>query len=110
MPFGAECCGAEGVRFRLWAPKAESVDLSIQGGGDRSFAMTRVDQGWYELLSREAHPGTRYKFQIDGRLKVADPASRFQPEDVHSWSEVIAPEAFDWKDDDWRGRAWNETV
>ena len=32
---------------------------------------------------------------------VPDPASRFQPRDVHGPSEVIDPEAFDWQDHAW---------
>lgn len=41
---------------------------------------------------------------------VPDPASRHQPEDVHALSEVIDPEAFQWGDEDWRGRPWEEAV
>jgi malto-oligosyltrehalose trehalohydrolase len=41
---------------------------------------------------------------------VPDPASRFQPEDVHGPSEVIDPRRFDWQDEAWRGRPWEETV
>jgi maltooligosyltrehalose trehalohydrolase len=111
MPFGADCCDPLGVRFQLWAPKAERVDLHLlESGSIKIHTMARVDQGWYELLSEESRPGTRYKFQIDGDLKVPDPASRFQFEDVHGWSEVIDPEAFDWKDGNWRGRPWKEAV
>jgi len=38
------------------------------------------------------------------------PASRFQPEDVHGPSEVIDAETFDWKEQAWRGRPWEEAV
>lgn len=111
MPFGAECCDPTGVRFKLWAPKAENVSLCLpNGGSEKLIPMLRVDYGWFELLSREAGPGSLYKFQIDGDLKVPDPASRFQPDDVHGWSEVVDPEKFQWKDESWRGRAWREAV
>ena len=36
-----------------------------------------------------ARAGTRYKFRIDGEIEVPDPASHFQPDDVHGPSEVI---------------------
>ena len=41
---------------------------------------------------------------------MPDPASRFQPRDVHGPSEVVDPAAFDWHDDGWRGRPWHEAV
>ena len=41
---------------------------------------------------------------------VPDPASRFQPEDVHGPSEVVDPAAYAWADRDWRGRPWHEAV
>ena len=41
---------------------------------------------------------------------VPDPASRFQPQDVHGPSEVIDPNAYRWQHPDWRGRPWNEAV
>ena len=66
--------------------------------------------GWYELTTAEARPGSRYMFVIDGGLAVPDPASRDQGGDVHGWSIVVDPHAFDWRDEAWRGRPWHETV
>ena len=64
----------------------------------------------FELVTREAGPGTRYQFTIDGRHKVPDPASRYQPSGVHGPSEVIAPEEFEWQQNHWHGRPWDETI
>jgi len=72
--------------------------------------MVISDGGWFEFTTALARPGTRYKFQIDGGLKVPDPASRFQPEDVHGPSEVVDPSSFGWDDQLWRGRPWEEAV
>ena len=107
MPFGAECLSAGGVRFRLWGPKPERVDLVVDGS---ALPMKKDDAGWYELISLAAKAGSRYQFVIDGQLRVPDPASRFQPEDVHKPSEVVASTEFDWKDESWRGRPWEEAV
>ena len=41
---------------------------------------------------------------------MPDPASRYQPEDVHGPSQVVDPESFDWQDEDWSGRPWEETI
>ncbi len=41
---------------------------------------------------------------------MPDPASRFQPEDVHGASVVVDPRAYAWQQPDWCGRPWHETV
>lgn len=110
MPFGAEL-GTDGVRFRLWAPDAERVALCLDApGGERVMPLDKDAAGWCETTLADVGAGTRYRFQIDGGLKVPDPASRFQPDDVHAASEVIDPAAFAWKHGDWKGRPWEEAV
>ena len=110
MPFGAECREDGSVRFRLWAPAARQVDLCL-GDADRPtrLSLGQVDDGWFQLITDEAEAGAQYSFRIDAR-EVPDPASRFQPRDVHGPSEVIDPTAFDWQDHEWRGRRWEEAV
>lgn len=113
MPFGAEYQSQAGVRFRLWAPQAKEVDLYLVQAGKRGEwrrPMVRTESGWFESVVSDAHPGTHYQFQIDRGIQVPDPASRFQPEDVHGPSEVIDPGAFDWQDTNWAGRPWDEAV
>ena len=118
MPFGAQCASGRGVRFRLWAPRAEQVEVRLSDqAADSSpehfraaIAMHRMEQGWFELVTDQARVGSQYLFQIDGRAKVPDPASRFQPQDVHGPSEVVDPAAFDWQEGNWKGRPWREAV
>ena len=111
MAFGAALAEGGGVRFRFWAPAAQRVDLCLEGPGpEHTLAMTPVSGGWFERLSPEAGPGSHYRFRIDGGQRVPDPASRFQPQDVHGASEVIDAESFDWPDQAWRGRPWEEAV
>jgi len=64
---------------------------------------------WFELNVRDARPGTRYRFKIDGGIEIPDPASRFQPDDVDGPSEVI-DHRFDWQCHDWKGLPWRSTV
>lgn len=110
MPFGAELV-AGGVRFCLWAPSARQVELALDtGGAVRYVPMSAEAGGWYRLETGDAQPGSRYRFRIDGELLVPDPASRFQPEDVHGPSEVIDPHAFSWRDAAWTGRPWEEAA
>ena len=108
MPFGAEL-RTDGVAFRLWAPKALRVDVYLEVE-KQCLPLAKLEDGWFELIVPQASAGTRYKFQINDHDRVPDPASRFQPEDVHGPSEVIDPHAFDWNDDAWRGRPWEEAA
>ncbi len=109
MPFGAEVLGVEGVRFQLWAPAARRVELSLETTG-RALPLLATGDGWHRLVTDEAPPGTRYRYRIDDGAMVPDPASRFQPEDVHGPSEVVDPDAFLWTDAAWRGRPWEDMV
>jgi malto-oligosyltrehalose trehalohydrolase len=109
MPFGAECRDDGSVRFRLWAPAARKVELCLTDSNQR-FAMNRLDGGWFESNSDASRPGSKYKFRINEAQEVPDPASRFQPEDVHGPSQVIRPTSFEWRDSAWRGRRWEEAV
>jgi maltooligosyltrehalose trehalohydrolase len=107
MPFGAEV-GPAGTRFRLWAPVAGEVSLCLEDGFEK--ALRPAGAGWHELTTGRAGIGSRYLFAIDGGLRVPDPASRFNPDDVHGASEVIDPRAFVWEDAHWPGRPWHEAV
>ena len=108
LPFGAEPA-AGGVSFRLWAPRAEAVSLQLEGAIPRVLPMGREAEGWFALTTGLARPGTRYRYIVDGTA-FPDPASRRQPEGVHGPSEVVDPEAYEWTDLAWRGRAWEEIV
>ncbi|CAL1239582.1 malto-oligosyltrehalose trehalohydrolase [Candidatus Methylocalor cossyra] len=110
MPFGAAVT-AEGTRFRLWAPAATRVDLLLEGPGESSeLPMAALGEGWFQRVVAEAKPGTRYRFRLDGGLCVPDPASRWNPDDVHGPSVVVDPRQFAWSDQGWRGRPWEEAV
>ncbi|MGI4764886.1 MAG: alpha-amylase family glycosyl hydrolase, partial [Janthinobacterium lividum] len=108
MPHGAQWVAHVGTRFRLWAPAHPHIDLVIEGRDP--LPMEDIGNGWRERLVRDAEPGTLYRFRLPDGLLVPDPASRFQPADVHGPSEVIDPTEFRWRDDAWAGRDWHETV
>lgn len=105
--------GSDGrVTFRLWAPACDRVKLELLGsGGLRPEMLPMVPQGggWHELSPVTAAPGSRYRFVVPNGMCVPDPASRYQPEDVHGPSEVIDPSRWNWSLD-WNGRPWEEAV
>jgi maltooligosyltrehalose trehalohydrolase len=111
MPFGVEYLEDGKVRFRLWAPAAHRVELClVTEVGSSRVVLDQCGEGWFELITDAAKPGSQYCFRIDDAKEVPDPASRFQPRDVHGPSEVINPDAFDWQDNAWRGRRWEESI
>ena len=110
MPFGAQVLSG-GVRFRIWAPSVERIGLSLEGPEtSKVLPMDAAGDGWFEIKTGDARPGSRYRFVLENGLHVPDPASRFNPADVHSASMVVDPAAFDWQDDDWKGRPWEDAV
>ena len=108
MQFGAEVRDG-GVRFRLWAPKHACVALKIEGD-EKVRPMRAEADGWHAIATDAAQAGSRYRFVLPDGMTIPDPASRFQPLDVHGPSEVIDPSAYEWRDADWRGRAWEDAV
>ncbi|QYD72352.1 malto-oligosyltrehalose trehalohydrolase [Paraburkholderia edwinii] len=115
LPFGAQVLGARGAkprtRFRFWAPSCKKVELLIENGTacEGAHEMNESGNGWFDLETG-CGPGTLYHYRLDGKLTVPDPASRFQPQDVHGPSEVIDPRAYQWQHTHWHGRPWEEAV
>ncbi|HET7593288.1 MAG TPA: alpha-amylase family glycosyl hydrolase, partial [Rhodanobacteraceae bacterium] len=110
MPFGAQVRD-DAVRFRLWAPAQQAVSLHLESSGNgRDLPMARDDDGWFELVTGDARAGDRYRYVLENGTRVPDPASRFQPDDVHGASEVIDPHAHAWRHPEWHGRPWHEAV
>ncbi|MDH3460675.1 MAG: malto-oligosyltrehalose trehalohydrolase [Burkholderiaceae bacterium] len=111
MPFGAQLLPGGGARFRLWAPSAQRVELIRSAGPDVGAAtMQPLSDGWFELTVARADTQTRYAFRVDGGATVPDPASRWNPQDVHATSALTNPLVYEWPDAAWRGRPWHEAV
>jgi maltooligosyltrehalose trehalohydrolase len=106
-PLGATV-GPDGTHFGVWAPRAERIDVQIDGGP--SAQLIRDADGVHVGLVPGVETGARYKFRIDGGDAFPDPRSRFQPDGVHGPSEVIDPGAFAWTDADWPGITMDRLV
>jgi maltooligosyltrehalose trehalohydrolase len=106
LPFGAELAEG-GTRFSLWAPAARQVDVEFDGAPP--VPMRREDDGTYRA-DADCGAGARYRYRIDGEPSVPDPASRAQAQDVHGYSLVVDPRAYQWRVDGWNGRPWHESI
>ena len=107
IPAGATLSGGS-TEFRLWAPGCQQVGLRLEEDGSTR-AMQALADGWHALRVEGAGAGTLYRFVLPDGMEVPDPASRFQPQDVHGPSEVIDPAAYGWTVQ-WQGRPWDEIV
>jgi maltooligosyltrehalose trehalohydrolase len=95
MSWGAQVSRC-GVRFRVWAPSARRVAVVIYESRERTIPMEPRAGGWFEITVADCGAGMRYLYEIDGALRVPDPAARFAPNGPAEPSEVIDPAAFRW--------------
>jgi maltooligosyltrehalose trehalohydrolase len=110
-PIGAELIGPDQTHFRVWAPKAQHVDLVLEEGAAEdssrpTFHRLKAEKDGYFYGSANAGAGARYRFRVNNDENFyPDPASRFQPDGPHGSSCIVDPTQFRWTDSLWRGPA-----
>jgi maltooligosyl trehalose hydrolase (EC 3.2.1.141) len=104
---GAQVLPGGRVRFALWAPDAQRVEVEL--GGGRRHDLAAGDDGWFSA-EVPAIVGQTYRYRIDHERLVADPASRDQAGGVEGESRVVDADAYRWMNPHWRGRPWHEAV
>jgi maltooligosyltrehalose trehalohydrolase len=97
-----------GALFRVWAPACVGLSLFLEDYS-QTVIMERQALDFYEAFVPGVQPGALYRYVLPDGSKRPDPASRFQPQDVHGPSELIDPKAYAWRTT-WRGRRWEEIV
>ncbi len=107
-PIGAELIAAHETHFRVWAPKAQRVDLvledSAEKNANRTFHPLTCEDGGYFSGVAHAAAGSLYRFRVNNAVHFhPDPASRFQPHGPHGPSQVVDPTRFQWTDSEWPG-------
>jgi maltooligosyltrehalose trehalohydrolase len=102
FPIGAEPVNG-GVHFQVWAPASRTVDVVFERG--ETVPLEAEDGGYFTGFVKSARAGSRYKFKLDSGELCPDPASRFQPDGPHGWSEIVDSTAFPWTDQNWGGAA-----
>jgi len=98
--------------FTVWAPRAERVDVLLEGD-DREVTLDAAERGYHRATVPDVAPGARYRYRLhrDGETVVrADPASRWQPDGLHGPSAVDDPRSFAWTDQAWRNRPLHDHV
>ena len=108
MPFGAHHANGA-TRFRLWAPAHSVVRLRLENRAEL-LEMSPLGAGTHELTTPLAVPGSTYRYVLSDGTAIADPASRYQPNDAAGPSEVIDPTSYQWRDAEWLGTPWSSAV
>ena len=101
-----------GTVFRVWAPNACRVSVigDFNGWHGEVHPLRELGaSGVWEILVREARPGSLYRFQISNRhtgdtLVKTDPYARGFELRPGSAACVMAPSAHRWDDADWLAR------
>ncbi len=102
-------CGAleeegGGIRWRVWAPRAERVELVLFDGSQRRVQpMLREEHGFFHAALPDVPEGQRYAYRLNNGPERPDPCSLWQPDGVHKPSAVVRPRRFTWTDRDWQG-------
>ena len=98
---GAEMQIDGSIKFIVWAPFKDKMEVVIKNG--TSYSLHKSSMGYWEGEIKDASAGTLYKFKINGGDEFPDPASRSQPDGVHSWSQIVQHSSFSWADNHWQG-------
>jgi maltooligosyltrehalose trehalohydrolase len=94
---------AEGVFFRVWAPKSHHVEVVIEDDDTRAFPLAAETDGYFSGLVPGLKAGALYWYRLDDDKQYPDPCARFQPHGPNGPSMVVDPSAFTWSDAGWPG-------
>ena len=89
--------------FVLWAPHHQTVSLHLCQEGELH-AMQQDGRGYHQAVLTDLDSRAHYLFRLADGRELPDPASRFQPKGVHGPSQVVDTTAFQWTDQEWKGR------
>src|SRR5690606_33173750 len=96
-------------RFSVWAPLVQTMEVHLVKE-ERTVPMEKDALGYFSVTIDKVSAGCRYFFRPDGKENFPDPASDYQPNGVHDFSEVVDHDAFVWSDNDWRGLPFRDYI
>jgi maltooligosyltrehalose trehalohydrolase len=75
------------AHINLWSPLAQKI--TFEPADKPPILLQQGKWGYWNGISDDIKPGDRYKFNIDGKMSLPDPASLSQPDGVHQASECL---------------------
>lgn len=109
MKIGSNYLGEGRCEFSVWAPTHDDVAVQLVSPENRIIPMQKDEQGYFKVLAEGIEPGTLYFYKIAGDDRP-DPASEYQPKDVHGPSEVVDHSTMNWTDTNWSGVPLEEMI
>ncbi|MCF6147943.1 MAG: malto-oligosyltrehalose trehalohydrolase [Candidatus Kuenenia sp.] len=103
MRIGAQYLGNGTCEFVVWAPSLKSVAVKLIAPDKKLIPMKKEEKGYWKVCVEDVYPGARYFYRLGKKTERPDPASYFQPEGVHQYSQVVEFDSFKWKDSKWKG-------
>jgi maltooligosyltrehalose trehalohydrolase len=103
------CVGDGRIRFRVWAPRCESIQVEIVHPEGRTLPLHPATGGYFIGTTR-GEAGLRYFYVLNGERRRPDPSARALPAGVHGPSEVVNTTTFPWTDAGWRGLPLRDMV
>lgn len=62
------------VRWRVWAPQGERLDLTLlEGDKWMTYAMKREEHGYFSFEKEQIGSGQRYAYRVNGGAERPDP-------------------------------------
>jgi len=98
------------AHVRVWAPLADVVAVEL--GDGRTIKLEKSAGGYWVSSTDQIQPDDLYKFIIDGKQGLPDPASLNQPLGVHGASSAIDLKAHEWTEQalEWHNHALNNYI
>ena len=109
MKIGAHYLSDGRCEFSVWAPNLEAVAVQIVSPQEQLLPMQKDEWGYWKTTAQGVEPGTLYFYQLNGDNRP-DPASHFQPKDVHEASSVVDHSQMQWSDANWSGIPLEEMI
>lgn len=94
---------ADGVFFRVWAPRAHKVAVRQVAAKGLTTELRPEKNNYFSGFVPGMAAGDLYTYLLDNTLERPDPASRCQPQGVHGPSLILPPSRHLWQDSAWQG-------
>ncbi|HET7360697.1 MAG TPA: alpha-amylase family glycosyl hydrolase, partial [Salinimicrobium sp.] len=96
-------------KFSVWAPMANEVHVVFKDEKE-TVPLQKKERGYWQKKIAGIKKGSLYKLKLDNKKELPDPASKSQPEGVHSWSQVLNLTGYSWNDMNWKGIPISEMI
>lgn len=105
--WGPQWLGDDRVRFRLWAPETEALEVVVEG---TRYPMKAARDGWFEAEITGLSEGAAYRFRLPDGSEVIDPAAHAMPQGLEGASALVDHRRYRWTTEDWTGFPWEDAV